>query len=194
MLLGKTFYTSSRNEWRKWLSEHYDSEPEIWLVYFRKDSGKPRISYDDAVLEALSFGWIDSIVKRIDDERFAQRFSPRKPKSILSQMNRERIDELIRNGLMTKAGLRAIAHAYNPNDNSQEKFTIPNDILHALKANPDAWKYFQMMPESYRRIRIAYIKSRKRHGLEMYQKALHHFIKITAQNKKIGFVKERVSS
>ena len=192
MLLGKTFYTSSRNEWRKWLTEHYDSEPEIWLIYYRKDSGKPRLSYDDAVLEALCFGWIDSTLKRVDDERFAQRFSPRKPTSTLSQMNRERIDELIKNKLMTKTGLQAIAHAYNPNS-AHVKFVIPDEILGALKANPDAWKYFQMMPKTYQRIRIAYIKSRKRHGLEMYQKSLHHFIKITAQNKKIGFIKERVN-
>jgi uncharacterized protein YdeI (YjbR/CyaY-like superfamily) len=193
MLLGKTFYTSSRNEWRKWLTEHYDSEPEIWLIYYRKVSGKPRLSYDDAVLEALCFGWIDSTVKRVDDERFAQRFSPRKSTSTLSQMNRERIDELIKNKLITKAGLQAIAHVYSPNSD-HVKFVIPDEILSALKANPEAWKYFQMMPESYQRIRIAYIKSRKRHGLEMYQKALNHFIKITAQNKKIGFVKERVSA
>ena len=193
MLIGNTFYTSSRSEWRKWLSRHHDSESEIWLIYYRKDSGKPRISYDDAVLEALSFGWIDSTIKKIDDERFAQRFSPRKSKSTLSQMNRERINELIKNGLMTKAGLQAIAHVYNPNS-VQEKFDIPKDVLHALKANPDAWKHFQKMPEAYQRIRIAYIESRKRHGIEMYQKALSHFIKITAQNKKIGFVKERVNT
>jgi len=192
MLLGKTFYASSRNEWRKWLTEHYDSEPEIWLIYYRKVSGKPRLSYDDAVLEALCFGWIDSTVKRVDDERFAQRFSPRKSTSTLSQMNKERIDELIKNRLITKAGLQAIVHVYNPNSD-HVKFVIPDEILSALKANPEAWKYFQMMPKSYQRIRIAYIKSRKRHGLEMYQKALNHFIKITAQNKKIGFVKERVS-
>lgn len=191
MLLSKTFYTSSRSEWRKWLSKHYDTESEVWLVYFRKDSGKPRISYDDAVLEALCFGWIDSTVKKIDSERFAQRFSPRKSKSELSQMNKERVEELIRNKLMTPAGLKAIAHVYNPDNKDNNKFIIPDEILHALKTNAKAWKYFKKMPKPYQRIRIAYIESRKRHGDEMYQKALKHFIEMTAQNKKIGFVKER---
>lgn len=187
MKIGKTYYTASRREWREWLETNHDKEPEIWLIYYKKDSGKPRISYDDAVLEALCFGWIDSIIKKIDDEASAQRFSPRKSTSVLSQMNKERIAELVKENLMTDAGLQAVAHVYDP----QEKFIIPEDVISALKANPRAWENFQRLPPSYQRIRVAFIKSRKRHGEEAYQKALKNFIKKTAQNKKIGFVKER---
>jgi len=79
MNIGKSLYVTTRRAWRVWLSNYHKSDPEIWLIYYRKDSGKPRISYDDAVLEALAYGWIDSIEKSVDSERFAQRFSPRIP-------------------------------------------------------------------------------------------------------------------
>lgn len=192
MNIGKTLYVTTRTAWRKWLAKNHDKASEIWLVYYRKETRKPRISYDDAVLEAIAFGWIDSTVKRMDDERFAQRFSPRKPTSVLSQMNKERIRELIKNGQMTTAGLAAIAHVYNPKTDSKERFVMPPGIVKAVKANRDAWKYFQAMPEAYKRIRAAYIESRKRHGIGMYKKALVNFVKMTAQNKRIGFVKERM--
>jgi uncharacterized protein YdeI (YjbR/CyaY-like superfamily) len=191
MKVGKTLYVKDRKAWRAWLKKHHKTAPEIWLVYYKKESGKPRISYDDAVLEALAFGWIDSTAKTIDKERFAQRFSPRRKTSQLSQMNKERVRELIAQKKMTKAGLAAIAHAYDPKTDKKEKFTIPAGILKALKANKDAWNNFQKMPEAYKRIRIAYIESRKRHGVWMYKRALDYFVKMTAQNKRIGFVKER---
>jgi len=177
-----------------WLSRHHKTEPEVWLIYYRKESGKPRISYDDAVLEALCYGWIDSTVKKIDKERFAQRFSPRRPKSVLSQMNRERIRELIKEKRVTKAGLEAVAHVFDPKTDRIEKPEIPPGILKALRADKNAWKHFQKMPPSYQRIRIAYIEDRKRHGLNMYKKALAHFIKMTALDKRIGFVRERRDS
>lgn len=189
MEIGKTLYVTKRSEWRRWLSLNHDKEKEIWLIYYRKDSGKPRISYDDAVLEALAYGWIDSIEKSLDSERFVQRFSPRRPTSVLSQMNKERIRELIRQGKMTKAGLVAIAHAFDPATDKKEVFTIPPGILTALKANPHAWKHFQNMPTSYQRIRVAYIESRKRHSTGMYRSALAHFVKMTAKDKRIGIVR-----
>lgn len=191
MKIGKTLYVTNRKAWRAWLKKHHRTEPDIWLVYYKKDSGKPRISYDDSVLEALAFGWIDSTVKKIDQERVAQRFSPRRRTSGLSQMNKERVRELIKEGLMTPAGLAAIAHVYDPVKDAEEEFTIPPGILKALKANTAAWRHWQKMPASYQRIRIAYIESRKRHGVALYRKALKHFIEMTAQNKRIGFVKER---
>ena len=191
MTLGKTLYVKNRKGWRAWLKKHHKTAPEIWLLYYKKGSGKPRISYDEAVLEALAFGWIDSTAKKIDEERFAQRFSPRRKTSQLSQMNKERVRELIAQKKMTKAGLAAIAHVYDPKTDKKEKFTMPPGILKALKADKDAWKNFQKMPGSYKRIRVAYIESRKRHGVAIYQTALKYFVKMTAQNKRIGFVKER---
>jgi uncharacterized protein YdeI (YjbR/CyaY-like superfamily) len=186
--IGKTLYVSTRKEWRAWLAKNHAKEQDIWLVYYRKGSGKPRISYDDAVEEALCYGWIDSTVKNIDDERFAQRFSPRHKNRPLSQANKERIDKLIKQKKMTPAGLAAVAGVYRPDNTADEDFVIPPDILAALKANKQAWDNFQKFPETYKRIRIAYIDSRRRHSREMFEKSLNHFVKRTAENKRIGFV------
>lgn len=194
MDFGKTLYVENREKWHSWLSKNHKKESEIWLIYYYKKTGKPRISYDDAVMEALCFGWIDSILKKIDTERFAQRFSPRKPKSELSQMNKERIRELIKEKKMTEWGMKAIAHVFNEKTDKTDNFIIPLDILKKLKANKDAWEYFQKMPPSYQRIRIAYIESRKRQSINMYKKSLDHFIEMTAKNKRIGFVRERRDS
>lgn len=194
MDIGKTLYVTSRKAWRTWLSKHHKREKDIWLIFYKKSSGKPRISYDDAVLEALAYGWIDSIVKSRDSESFAQRFSPRKPTSVLSQMNKERIRELIQTHKMTRAGLTAIAHAYNPKTDTKGQPATPPAILKAIKANPSAWKNFKKFPDSYTRIRIEYIESRKRHGVAMYTKALKHFVAMTAANKRFGFVKERTGA
>ena len=190
MEIGKTLYITKRSKWRAWLSKHHATAPDIWLIFYKVSSGKPRISYDDAVLEALCFGWIDSIVKKADDDSFVQRFSPRKSTSVLSQMNIERIRELIKEKKMTPAGLTAISHTFDPKA-PPPKFETPPKILSVIRKNPAAWKNFQNLPVSYKRIRIAYIESRKRHGTGMYHKALKHFIKMTSENIRLGFVKER---
>jgi uncharacterized protein YdeI (YjbR/CyaY-like superfamily) len=157
------------------------------LAYYRKETGKPRISYDDAVEEALCYGWIDSTVKALDSERFAQRFSPRKMTSSLSQMNRERIRVVIATKKMTKAGLDAIAHIFDPREDDHQELNIPPDILEPL--NDQAWQNFQRVPETYQRIRRAFIESRKRHGEEMFRRSLTYFIKMTAKKKRFGFMR-----
>ena len=190
MEIGKTLYVSDRKSWRAWLAKHHGDEKEIWLIYYYKNTGKPRIAYNNAVEEALCYGWIDSIVKAIDKERFAQRFSARKKNSVLSQMNKERVRSLIARRKMTKEGLSAIARAFDPEKDKAEDFVIPLDISKALRENKQAWKNFQQFPASYRRIRIAYIDDRRRHGREQFQRSLGHFIDMTAKNKRFGFVKE----
>jgi uncharacterized protein YdeI (YjbR/CyaY-like superfamily) len=190
MDIGETLYVSGRDEWRKWLEKNHSRKKEIWLVYYRKATGKPRISYNESVEEALCFGWIDSTIKKLDDERLAQRFSPRRKDSQLSQANKERIDKLVAEGRMTPAGLEAVAHVYKRDETLKDSFIIPEDILGPLKANPQAWENFRKFPETYKRIRIAYIDTRRRHGREMFETALNNFIIRTAQNKRIGFMKE----
>ncbi len=189
MNLGKTLYVANRKQWRSWLAKNFAKEKEIWLIYYRKSSGKLRIPYNDAVEEALCYGWIDSILKSIDKEKFAQRFTPRKPKSNLSEMNKERIRRLIKKRKMTAAGLNAISGSFDKFKNNEEKLTIAKDILIALKTNKPAWKNFQNFPEGYKRVRIGFIESRRRHGNEIFQKSLQHFIKMTAKNKRFGMVK-----
>jgi len=179
--VGKTFYARNRTEWRRWLAKHGKTAREIWLIYYKKDSGKPRIPYNDAVDEALCFGWIDSILKPIDDRKYAQRYSPRQKTSKLSDMNRERVRRLITSGRMTKAGLDAIAHT---GKGSRE---LPADIVKRLKANRTAWKHFQKFPASYKRIRIGWIHA-ARHRREVFEQRLRYFIKMTAQNQRFGMV------
>ncbi len=104
----KTFYAKDRKVWRDWLFKNHDKEKEIWLVYYRKSTGKPTISYNDSVEEALCFGWIDSIEKGLDSERFMWRFTPRKPKSNWSESNRARAKRLIEENLMTDAGRKVL--------------------------------------------------------------------------------------
>lgn len=191
MDIGKTLYVKDRKTWRSWLSKNHKKEKEIWLIYYKKDSGKPRISYNNAVEEALCYGWIDSTAKKIDEERFAQRFSPRKPNSVLSEMNLQRVKKLITQKKMTKAGLVAIEHAFDSNKKDR-RFVIPAAILKAIKADKIAWQNFQGFPETYKRIRIAYIENRKRHGNKQYKKALKYFVKMTSKNKRFGFVKEMI--
>jgi len=104
----KTFYAKDRKTWRDWLEKNHDKEKEIWLVYYRKSSGKPTISYNDSVEEVLCFGWIDSKEISLDSERFAGRFTPRKPKSNWSESNRARAKKLTEQGLMTAAGRKVL--------------------------------------------------------------------------------------
>ena len=190
MNIDNILEVATSKDWRAWLAKHHKTETEIWLVFYKKSSGKTGISYNDAVMEALSYGWIDSTVKSLDSERFVQRFSKRKNTSGLSQMNKERIRTLIRQKKMTKTGLAAIAHVFDPEKDQPDEFTVPPDILQPLQENKQAWDNFQQLPAEYRRIRIAYIESRKRHGQGQFQTSLRYFIKRTAQNKRIGFVKE----
>jgi uncharacterized protein YdeI (YjbR/CyaY-like superfamily) len=187
--MEKAFYAASRKAWRAWLARNHAKKKEVWLIYYRKSSGNPRIPYNDAVEEALCFGWIDSIVKRVDDRRFAQRFSPRRRGSGLSQMNKERIRKMILEKQMTEAGLDAVSHAFKTN----EDFVFPKRILAAIREDKKAWENFKKFPESYKRIRIAYIESRRRHGEETFRKSLRHFIKMTAKGKRFGFVREWTS-
>ena len=192
MEITKTLYVTDRAAWRQWLAKHHEKETEVWLIYFRKGTCKPRIPYNHAVEEALCYGWIDSTVKTIDHERFAQRFSVRKRASVLSQLNKERVRMLIAQQQMTPAGLAAIAHVFEPDKDQTESFTIPADILQPLQANKEAWKNFQQFPAAYQRIRIAYIESRKRHGQEPFQRALQHFIAMSSKNKRFGTAQDEL--
>lgn len=190
MDIGKTLYVSNRREWRSWLIKNNRKEKEIWLIYYKKNSGKKRIPYNDAVEEALCFGWIDSTVKKMDDERFAQRFTPRRSKSPISEMNKERVRMMIKKKRMTKFGLDAIAYYFNPEKdlNLGEKIIISKDILKELKANREAWKNFKLFSESYKRIRLSYLED-QRDNDKVFQRSLQYFLRMTEKNKKFGMMR-----
>ncbi|HUW09240.1 MAG TPA: YdeI/OmpD-associated family protein [Anaerolineae bacterium] len=179
MDITETLYVTKRDDWRQWLQEHYRTAAEIWLVHYRKPTGMPSLPYNDAVEEALCFGWIDSIVKKLDDERYAQRYTPRRPRSTFSQTNKERLKKLIAQGKVMSDVLAGLGEI------GPEDYDYPADIMAALRQNAQAWENFQRCSESYRRIRIAYIDgARDRPG--EYEKRLQHLIKMTEQDKQFG--------
>ena len=180
MEITKTLYVTKRKDWRAWLRQHYKTEKEIWLVYPKKATGQPRIEYNDAVEEALCFGWIDSIVKNLDQKRSVQRFSPRKPKAKYSQANIERLRSLVAKKRVTREVAATLG------DVLSKKFAIPADILKAIKANRSAWKHFQKFSASYKRIRVAFIAG-ARHRPAEFRKRLRHFIEMTEKNTMFGF-------
>lgn len=180
MEITKTLHVTNPKDWRDWLKKNYKTEKEIWLVYYKKGTGKPRIEYNDAVEEALCFGWIDSIVKTLDEERTVQRFSPRKPKAKYSQANIERLRILVAQKKVLKEVTDTLGNVLN------EEFVIPPDILQTIKANKEAWKNFKKFSESYKRIRIAFIDG-ARNRPEEFQKRLQYFIEMTEKNKIFGF-------
>ncbi|MBP1766282.1 MAG: hypothetical protein H6P98_397 [Candidatus Aminicenantes bacterium] len=180
MEITQTLYVTNSNSWRDWLRKNYKTEKEIWLVYPKKGTGEPRIEYNDAVEEALCFGWIDSIVKKLDEGHTVQRFSPRKPNARYSQANIERLRSLAAQKKVVKEVAGTLGDVLN------QEFVIPPDILKAIKANKEAWKNFQKFSDSYKRIRIAFIDGARKRPAE-FQKRLRFFIEMTEKNKAIGF-------
>jgi uncharacterized protein YdeI (YjbR/CyaY-like superfamily) len=186
MKITKTLYVTNRKDWRSWLAKNHAKEKEIWLIYYRKSSGKNRIPYNDAVEEALCYGWIDSIVKGIDDKKYCQRFSPRKNTSILSALNKERIKKMIKEGKMNDIGLKAVSHVFDKD--KEDKFVLAKDIKKELKKNKVLWENFDNFSEEYKRIRIQWIEEVRGYP-ELFKKRLNYFLKMTAKNKKFGFMK-----
>jgi len=180
MEITQVLYVTNQKDWRDWLKKNYKSEKEIWLVYPKKGAGKPRIEYNDAVEQALCFGWIDSLVKTFDEESTVQRFSPRKPKAKYSQANIERLRSLVAQKKVIKEVVESLGDVLN------EEFVIPPDILQAIKGNAEAWKNFQDFSDPYKRIRIAFIDG-ARNRPEEFKKRLRYFIQMTEKNKMFGF-------
>ncbi|HSW55943.1 MAG TPA: YdeI/OmpD-associated family protein [Ignavibacteriaceae bacterium] len=179
MEITKTLNIKSRNEWRKWLKRNYKTEKEIWLVFYNKSSDKKGVTYEEAVEEALCFGWIDSIVKKIEAHSRVQRFTPRNPKSSYSQLNKERLKKLIRKKKVVACVRKKLGDIEN------EKFIFPKDILNKIKKNKDAWKNFQKFSEAYKRIRIAFIDD-ARVRPDIFRTRLNYFLKMTTKNKQYG--------
>jgi uncharacterized protein YdeI (YjbR/CyaY-like superfamily) len=180
MEMNKILRLTDRKEWRKWLEMNFDKEKAVWLVYHNKKSGKGRIAYNDAVEEALAFGWIDSTVKKIDEDSVAQRFTPRNPKSGYSQANIERLGWLVRENRVIPSVSAAVAAVL------AKKFIFPPDIMAKIKANNAAWKNYRKFPPAYKRIRIGYIED-ARSRPEEFKKRLNNFVKKTEKNKMFGF-------
>jgi uncharacterized protein YdeI (YjbR/CyaY-like superfamily) len=163
--MRNTLYAASRNDWRAWLAKNGQSETELWLLFYKKHTGQPCVSYEHAVEEALCFGWIDSIVKRLDDDRYAQKFTPRRDGSQWSASNKRRLRKLLDEGRMTDAGLAKIDRALleeQPAKPGAVEESVPADITRALMANTKAWKNFSGLAPSRRRAYVRLILDAKR--------------------------------
>ncbi len=178
MEIGRTLRARNRGEWRRWLEKNHRSAREIWLVYCTKVSGKPFAAYGHAVEEALCFGWIDGIVKKLEADSRAQRFTPRRPKSPVSELNKERMRRMIEAGRMTEAGLAAAPDL-------DTEFVIWPEILAELQADRVTCKNFQAFPEAYRRIRIGWIQNTTGNA-EVRRQRLDYFLKMTRERKQFG--------
>ncbi len=178
----KTLEVASRRKWRRWLEAHHDSQFEVWLVFYKRHTGTEWITYEEAVQEALCFGWIDGILRRLDDQRYAQKFTPRKADSTWSTSNRRRYAELARRGLLAEPGLRR-----PPTERSGDApkvASIPAYIKRRLDADPRARKDFDALAPSYRRAYVGWVDSAKRP--ETKEKRLREAIRLLAAGKKLG--------
>lgn len=182
----ETYYPTDRQQWRNWLKKHHSSKGHVWLLYYRKSSGVPTISWSEAVSEALCFGWVDSTKKTIDDQRFIQFFTQRKPKSTWSKINKDKIDELIGQGLMTTAGLDSVNIAKQNGAwdilNDIEGLEIPKDLAKAFRNQRGSKKFFLSLSKSARKSILQWIVLAKR--AETREKRIHEIAELAAQGLK----------
>ncbi len=152
----KSYYAKNRKAWRNWLQKHHLKEPGVWLIYYKKGSGKTRVSWAEAVEEALCFGWIDSIAKPVDEEKYMQKFTPRKIKSVWSALNKRLVEKLLEQQLMMPAGLEIIQKGKENGSWNQldhvEDFVIPPDLKKLFAKNKKALKYFESLAKSRQKI------------------------------------------
>ena len=172
------FYTSERQKWRGWLESHFEIEKDVWFIFPMKASGEESLSYNDAVEEALCFGWIDSTIKHIDPLHRAQHFTPRNPKSPYSQPNIERLLWLDSQGLIHPKVRPSLEGIIN------KEFVFPEDIIDTIRQEPAAWENYLSYSEPYKRIRVAYIEAARKRP-EEFEKRLTNFIRKTRENKLI---------
>jgi uncharacterized protein YdeI (YjbR/CyaY-like superfamily) len=172
---------AKRSEWRAWLRKNRKSAKEVWLVFHKKHTGRPRVVYNDAVEEALAFGWIDSVAKKVDADRYAQRFSPRRPGSSFSESNVARLRAMAKKGKIAPDILEIVRPLL-----AEKPLRVPPDILAAIKADRETWKNFQGFSKSYKRIRIGYLDG-SRDRPDQFSKRLRYFLKMTKKNRLIGF-------
>jgi uncharacterized protein YdeI (YjbR/CyaY-like superfamily) len=186
----KTLYVTTRDEWRSWLDKYHTSESEVWLLYYKKHTCKPRIPYDDAVEEAICYGWIDSIIKRIDENTYCQKFTPRRKKSRWSQLNIARAKKMISEGRMTETGLMKFRETEKDpsliiiQENRSQSLVLPQDIEAALKQNDTAWDFFRKSSISYRRMCISWIIAAKKS--ETRQRRIEELVEKSSEGNKIG--------
>jgi len=180
---------AGKKEWHAWLAKNHSTKSEIWLLFYKQHASKPCVSYDDALDEALCFGWVDSIVKRVDDERYLRKFTPRKNGSVWSEANKRRVKRLIREGRMAQAGLARVREAKKSGEwfkrrFREKKLTVPAIFEEALAANKKALENFNGLAPSYRRNMVGWVLSAKKE--ETRRKRLAEVIGVLERGEKLG--------
>ena len=179
----KTFDARTRERWRGWLAKHYASESEIWLIFHKRHTGMPSVAYDDAVDEALCYGWIDSLIKRIDDDRYARKFTPRKAASNWSSANVKRYAALKKANRLVAPGLERSPEG-RPIVDTPRPEQVPDYIENAIRRNARAWKFFEGLAPSYRRLYVRWVDEAKRD--ETKQRRLGQVIEMLKIGRKPG--------
>jgi uncharacterized protein YdeI (YjbR/CyaY-like superfamily) len=180
---------TDREEWRAWLGRNHSSINSVWLVFYKRHTGKPCVPYNDAVEEALCFGWIDSLVKRVDDEQYVRKFTPRKHGSVWSETNKRRVRRLIQRGKMTEAGLAKVEAAKASGEWSKRRvreasLEVPAFFEKALDMNAKALKAFNALAPSHKRNMVGWVASAKRE--ETRRRRLAEAITVLERGEKLG--------
>ncbi len=189
MKIMEMLHVTSRKEWRRWLKKNYNKKQEIWLVYYKRHTGKLRIPYDDAVEEAICFGWIDSTVKKLDGDRFIQKFTPRKSGSIWAKSNILRARKMIAAGRMTTTGLKLFNEIRTGKAKRapvRAEISAPPDLLKALAQNAKARDHFNNFAPSHRKMYIWWINEAKKP--ETRRRRIKKVVAMAVKNQKPGMM------
>jgi len=179
----KTLYVEDRNQWRAWLEANSQSTPGVWLLFYKKDTGRPSVAYEDSVEEAVCFGWIDGKIKNLDQMRFARLFTPRKTKSQWSGINIERARRMIKEGKMTAAGSKV----FDPRNQTPALATkLPASLEERFRKHETAWENFTHFPLSYQRMTIGWVASAKQEATQLHR--LQQLIAESSRNRRIKFI------
>lgn len=188
--MPKTLYITDRQKWRSWLAQNHDRHDHVWLIYYKKGSGKPRISYDDAVEEAICYGWIDSLVKRLDDKRYMQKFTPRTDTGTWSALNVRRVRKLHELGKLTRAALAKIPESIfkgktpKPTVAQRRSATMPTELKRLIGQDTKATAYLKSLAPSYQHQFIGWVGSAKKADTRV--KRAKEAVQLLAQGKKLG--------
>jgi uncharacterized protein YdeI (YjbR/CyaY-like superfamily) len=183
----KTFRAKDRESWRAWLAKNHASEREVWVVFPKKQTGERCMSYEDSVEEALCHGWIDSIIKRVDDNSFARKFTPRTDNQNWSELNKRRVAKLIQEGRMTEIGLAKIGYSnaeQKPRPSIPKVVPVPAFMEQALRKEKKAWENFESLAPSHKRNYVVWVTWAKRE--ETRAKRLQEAIQLLSENRKLG--------
>jgi uncharacterized protein YdeI (YjbR/CyaY-like superfamily) len=187
---SRRFTPRSRQAWRSWLQAHHAEHAEVWVVFYKRHTGKPTLSYNDAVEEAVCFGWIDGVKRSLDDQRYMHRFSPRQPNSKWSATNRERAERMIKAGLMVPSGLKMIRRAKRAGTWETEPVaasknaSVPPELAAKLRRNARAARFFESLAPSYRRQFTGWINSAKREVTR--RRRIDEAVALLARGEKLG--------